>query len=164
MKTIYLALFAATAAALMTSVPAHAQQRSRQSETTVTTPRGSSTIDRSVHRQDGTTVRSTAATGPAGNTATRDASHSYDGDTGFQRESTTTGPNGRTATSQGTASCQDRSCTRSSSTTGPNGRTRGVEGSGSQLARGEYAGQRTVTTPRGSTRSKQRWVRIRKPQ
>ena len=163
MKTKTLTLIMAGAATALTAIPATAQQRSRNSDTTVTTARGTSTVDRQIDRAHGSVTRSATATGPRGNTTVRQGSSNYDRDTGFERQGTTTGPNGRAITSQGSASCENRTCTRSTSTTGPAGRTRSVDGSASQVAPGEFQGQRSVTTPRGTTRGSQRWVRIQRP-
>lgn len=64
--------------------------------------------------------RSTSTTGPAGNTASKDATAQCSGGTCTSNK-TATGPKGKTATKSGTTTCADGKCSGGSTTTGPAG-------------------------------------------
>lgn len=99
--SLFVGLFLAFNALLLAIGPiSDAQARSR--ETTVTTPRGTSTRQTNADCANGSCTRNRQVTGPNGNTATKSGTISKTGDGSASFNSTTTGPQGGSIQRSGT--------------------------------------------------------------
>lgn len=99
-------------------------------------------------------------TGPAGNTATRQASGSYNPTTGtFTRSATTTGPAGKQSSLNTSVQVTGNGYQRSATRTGPNGNTVTSQGQASyNSATGTVNQSRTVTGPNGQSATESRTI------
>ncbi|MEM7662993.1 MAG: hypothetical protein AAF292_12175 [Pseudomonadota bacterium] len=109
--------------------------------------------------ENGDITARTEAIRPNGEAVTRD--RFVTGERGNRSgEVVNNGPNGQSTRKFERRFQRGEGISSSSATTGPQGRTRLVDRQGVRTGRGEFAGQRTVTSPTGNTRTNRSWVRV----